>query len=132
MRYLESKKARIEIIPMIDIMLFLLVFFVMVTLKMIPSSGHLTKLPTSSSAVSIPPPKILVEIQADGNLLVESHVMTPAQFTLLLRQRDNSKTAITIAGNQTATLQQIMNVIDAAKAGGATEIGLAARNPAGS
>ncbi len=58
--------------------------------------------------------------------------MTPAQFTLLLRQRDSSKTAITIAGNQTATLQQIMNVIDAAKAGGATEIGLAARNPAGS
>ncbi|MCY0872280.1 MAG: biopolymer transporter ExbD, partial [Acidithiobacillus caldus] len=31
MQYLEVKKARIEIIPMIDIMLFLLVFFIMVT-----------------------------------------------------------------------------------------------------
>lgn len=131
MRYLETKKARIEIIPMIDIMLFLLIFFVMLTLRMIPTSGHLTKLPTSSTAVAIPPPKLLVEIQADGNLLVEGKALTPAQLTALLRQRDNSKTAITIAGNQTASLQQVMNAIDAIKAGGATEIGLATRHADG-
>ena len=128
MRYLETRKARIEIIPMIDIMLFLLIFFVMLTLRMIPTSGHLTKLPTSSTAVTIPPPKLLVEIQPDGRLLVKGKMLTPAQLTNLLRQRDNSKTAITLAGNQTATLQQVMNAIDAIKAGGASEIGLATRN----
>ena len=128
MRYLETRKARIEIIPMIDIMLFLLIFFVMLTLRMIPTSGHLTKLPTSSTAVTIPPPKLLVEIQPDGRLLVAGQLLTPAQLTDLLRQHDNSKTAITIAGNQTASLQQVMNAIDAIKAGGATEIGLATRN----
>ena len=128
MRYLETKKARIEIIPMIDIMLFLLIFFVMLTLRMIPTSGHLTKLPTSSTAVTIPPPKLLVEIQAGGNLMVDGKVLTPAQLTAQLKQHDNSKTAITIAGNQTASLQQVMNAIDAIKAGGATEIGLATRH----
>ena len=128
MRYLEAKKARIEIIPMIDIMLFLLVFFIMVTLRMIPSSGHLTKLPTSSTAVTIPPPKLLIEIQPNGGLLVENRLMTPAELTAMLRQRDNSKTAITIAGNSSVNLQQIMTTIDAVKDGGATEIGLAARN----
>ncbi|MHB8847842.1 MAG: ExbD/TolR family protein [Burkholderiales bacterium] len=131
MRYLETKKARIEIIPMIDIMLFLLIFFVMLTLRMIPSSGHLTRLPTSSTAVTIPPPKLLVEIRTDGNLLVEGKVLTPAQLTARLRERDNSKTAITIAGNQSASLQQVMNAIDAIKAGGATEIGLATRHDDG-
>ena len=128
MRYLETRKARIEIIPMIDIMLFLLIFFVMLTLRMIPTSGHLTKLPTSSTAVTIPPPKLLVEIQPDGRLLVAGQLLTAAQLTDLLRQHDNSKTAITLAGNQTASLQQVMNAIDAIKAGGATEIGLATRN----
>jgi biopolymer transport protein ExbD len=128
MRYLETRKARIEIIPMIDIMLFLLVFFIMVTLRMIPSSGHLTRLPTSSTAISIPPPKLLVEIQPNGNLLVESRIISPAQLTAMLLHRDNSKTAITIAGDQTVSLQQVMNVIDAVKAGGGTEIALAARN----
>jgi biopolymer transport protein ExbD len=130
MRYLETKKARIEIIPMIDIMLFLLVFFAMLTLRMIPTSGHVTKLPTSSTAVTIPPPKLLVEISADGSLLVENRVLGPAQLTELLRQRGSNKTAVTIAGNETASLQQVMSVIDAIKAGGATEIGLATRTAA--
>ena len=131
MRYLETKKARIEIIPMIDIMLFLLVFFAMLTLKMIPTSGHVTKLPTSSTAVTIPPPKLLVEISQDGSLLVENQVLTSPQLTALLRQRGSGKTAVTIAGNETASLQQVMSVIDAIKAGGATEIALATRNQAG-
>jgi len=30
-RYFEQRKGRVEIIPMIDIMLFLLVFFIMIT-----------------------------------------------------------------------------------------------------
>lgn len=128
MRYLETKKARIEIIPMIDIMLFLLVFFVMLTLRMIPTTGHLTKLPTSSTAVSIPPPKLLVEIREDGMLSVADHVLTPAQLTAQLLQSDNSKTAVTIAGNQSASLQQVMATIDAIKKGGVTEVGLATRN----
>ncbi|HWZ47660.1 MAG TPA: biopolymer transporter ExbD [Herbaspirillum sp.] len=130
MRYLETKKPRIEIIPMIDIMLFLLVFFAMLTLRMIPASGHITKLPTSSTAVTIPPPKLLVEIQTDGSLLVENNKLTPAQLTALLKQRDSSKTAVTIAGNQTASLQQLMDVMDAVRNGGATEIALATRNAA--
>jgi biopolymer transport protein ExbD len=127
MRYLETRKARIEIIPMIDIMLFLLVFFAMLTLRMIPSSGHVTKLPTSSTAVAIPHPKLLVEIHPDGSLQVESRTLTPAQLTDLLHQRDGSKTAVTIAGGDTSSLQQVMSVIDAVKAGGATEVGLATR-----
>jgi len=130
MRYLETKKARIEIIPMIDIMLFLLVFFAMMTLKMIPTSGHVTKLPTSSTAVKIPPPKLLVEISADGSLLVDGKVLTTGQLTALLRQQDSSKTAVTIAGNDTASLQQVMSVVDAVKLGGATEIGLSTRKNA--
>src|ERR1035437_4359420 len=131
MRYLETRKARIEIIPMIDIMLFLLVFFAMLTLRMIPTSGHVTKLPTSSTAVTIPPPKLLVEIREDGGLMVESQILTAGQLTDLLKQRGSGKTAVTIAGNQTASLQQVMTVIDAIKNGGATEIGLATRNAAG-
>ena len=130
MRYMSTRKARIEIIPMIDIMLFLLVFFAMLTLRMIPSSGHVTKLPTSSTATLIPHPKLLVEISSDGSLLVENHTLTLPQLTELLRQRGSSKTAVTIAGNETSSLQQVMGVIDAVRNGGATEIGLAARNTA--
>ena len=112
---------------MIDIMLFLLVFFVMFSLRMIPASGHVTKLPTSSSAAQIPTPKLLVELESSGRLFVEGKQITYAQLTALLKQRDAEKTAVTLAGTESVSLQDVLQTIDAVKAGGATQIALAAR-----
>jgi biopolymer transport protein ExbD len=130
MRYFETRKARIEIIPMIDIMLFLLVFFAMMTLRMIPTSGQVSKLPTSSTASSIPPPKLLVEIRSSGQLLVEDHEATPTEITALVKSRDPVNLAVTIAGSDDASMQHLMKAIDAVRLGGATQIGLAAKQVA--
>ena len=127
MRYFETRKARIEIIPMIDIMLFLLVFFAMLTLRMIPTSGQVSKLPTSSTATAIPAPKLMIEIRDGGTLFVEGRQVTAGDITALVRAHDAAKLAVTIAGSQTASLQDVMTAIDAVRKGGATQIGLAAR-----
>jgi biopolymer transport protein ExbD len=128
MRYFETRKARIEIIPMIDIMLFLLVFFAMLTLRMIPTTGHVSKLPTSTTATAMPSPKLLVELHAGGELQIDGRPVTPAQVTELVRAGDSGKLAVTIAGSQTASLQEVMVAIDAVRMGGATQISLAARH----
>ncbi len=130
MRYFETRKARIEIIPMIDIMLFLLVFFAMMTLRMIPSTGQVSKLPTSSTATTMAPPKLMVEIHAGGQLFADGQAVTPDRISALVRSRDPAKLAVTIAGGEDASLQQVMGVIDAVRNGGATQIGLAARQTA--
>jgi biopolymer transport protein ExbD len=130
MRYFETRKARIEIIPMIDIMLFLLVFFAMMTLRMIPSSGHVSKLPTSSTTTTIAPPKLMLEIHDGGQFFAEGQLVTTERITELVRSRDPAKLAVTIAGSEDASLQQVMRVIDAVRIGGATQIGLAARQAA--
>jgi biopolymer transport protein ExbD len=127
MRYFETRKARIEIIPMIDIMLFLLVFFAMMTLKMIPTSGQISKLPTSSTASAIPAPKLLVEIRSNGQLLAEGREVEPAQITALVKSRDPANLAVTIAGSDDASMQHLMKAVDAVRLGGATQIGLAAK-----
>jgi biopolymer transport protein ExbD len=127
MRYFETRKARIEIIPMIDIMLFLLVFFAMLTLRMIPTSGQVSRLPSSSTASTMPPAKLVVEIRPDGSLFSEGKVLTPAQLTALVQAREPAKLNVTIAGGETASLQQVMAGIDAVRLGGGTQIGLAAR-----
>jgi biopolymer transport protein ExbD len=127
MRYFETRKARIEIIPMIDIMLFLLVFFAMLTLRMIPSTGQVSRLPTSSTATSMPAPKMLIEIRAGGQFSVGGEVVTAAQISAVVRSRDPAKLAVTVAGGEDANLQQLMTVIDAVRQGGATQVGLAAR-----
>jgi biopolymer transport protein ExbD len=127
MRYFKLRRARIEIIPMIDIMLFLLVFFVMFSLRMIPATGHVTKLPSSSSASQMPVPKLLVELELGGTLYVEGNKITYSQLTELLRRRGAEKTAVTLAGTANVSLQEVLHAIDAVKAAGATQIALAAR-----
>ncbi len=126
MRYLNERRARIEIIPMIDIMLFLLVFFAMLLLKMIPSSGHVTKLPTSTTAESLPAPKLLVELGEDGAIRVEHATIAAADLTARLRVM-GPKTAVTIVGGQGVALQKVMGVLDAVKAAGVSQIAIAAR-----
>jgi biopolymer transport protein ExbD len=127
MRYFETRKARIEIIPMIDIMLFLLVFFAMMTLKMIPTSGHLSKLPTSSTTAKLPSPKLMVEVQDDGAFWVEGSERSQLELVALVKSRNPSELAVTIVGGEKVNLQQLMQAIDAIKLGGAIQIGLAAK-----
>lgn len=127
MRYFETRKARIEIIPMIDIMLFLLVFFAMMTLKMIPTSGQLSKLPTSSTTVKIPPPKLMIEIHDDGALWADGAPKTPEQLTAMIQSQNPKDLAVTIAGGEKVNLQQLMSTIDIVKHAGAVQIGLAAK-----
>jgi len=123
------RKPRIEIIPMIDIMLFLLVFFVMIALNMIPSTGLVGRLPASSTSQALPPVKILIEIHQDGGLVVDQKPTTLEAIRNLLRSLASpDKAVVTIAGAGTSTLQQLTEVMDACRQSGVTQIGLATRN----
>ncbi len=126
MRYFEVKKARIEIIPMIDIMFFLLVFFIMITLHMIPSTGVASSLAKSSTATQLELPKLLVSVDASGKIFVEDKELSAAQLTAMLQQK-GQRTIVTIAGTKDTSLQHLMDVMDACRQAGVTQIGLAAR-----
>ncbi|WP_321931672.1 ExbD/TolR family protein [Paraburkholderia guartelaensis] len=128
MKYFEARKARIEIIPMIDIMFFLLVFFIMITLHMIPNAGLATRLPSSSTAQALPPPKITVTLTDDGTLSVDGRTLTAAQLTAMLAaQSDPSRTVVTIAGASGTRLQFLVTAMDACRAAGVTQVALAAQ-----
>jgi biopolymer transport protein ExbD len=127
-KYFETRKARIEIIPMIDIMFFLLVFFIMITLHMIPNAGLRTQLPSSASAQSLPPPKVAIVLATDGSLSVDGRTMNPAQLTAMLAARpDPAHLVVTIAGSKEAQLQKLVAVMDACRAAGVSQIALAAQ-----
>ncbi len=127
MRYFERRKARIEIIPMIDIMLFLLVFFVMITLKMIPATGMAAKMPSSSTAEDMKQTPVVVTVLDDGTIKVKEQTLTPEQLTAMMRQQDPTKTSVTVVGTKTVPLQVLLQVMDAIRTGGITQIGIAAR-----
>ncbi|MHB1302339.1 MAG: ExbD/TolR family protein [Acidiphilium sp.] len=131
LRYFETKKARVEIIPMIDVMLFLLVFFIIVTLQMIPDAGVSLQLSTSSQTHHLKHPKFTVNIMKDGVVKVKDKVLTPAQLTAMFRSDGNTaKTQVTIAASKHVAFQHFVTVMDAARKAGVTDIGIAAHQTA--
>ncbi len=127
LRHFEPKKARIEIIPMIDIMLFLLVFFIMITLHMIPATGVSSNLADSSTASELPHPQLVISVDDRGQITVEGQTLTDAQLMTRLRASDPVNLQVTIAGSKTTSLQQLMAVMDDCRHAGVSKIGLAAR-----
>lgn len=125
MRYFEPRKARIEIIPMIDIMFFLLVFFIMITLKMIPASGVATNLPQSTTAQDLPHPQVVVALRADGTIAVAGEPLSLADLVSRLAAHDPANTVVTIDGAKSVSLQHLVDVMDACRKAGVTRVGIA-------
>ncbi|HVC62432.1 MAG TPA: biopolymer transporter ExbD [Acetobacteraceae bacterium] len=128
LRYFEYRKGRIEIIPMIDVMLFLPVFFIIVTLQMIPDSGVDLALPQSSQVRHLPRPKVTVNLLADGSIQVKGRTLTAdALAALLAGDGDPAKTQVTIAADKRVAFQYFVAVMDAARKAGVRDIGVAAQ-----
>jgi biopolymer transport protein ExbD len=128
MRYFEEKRGRVEIIPMIDVMLFLLVFFIIVTLQMIPDAGVSLLLPGSSTADHLPHPEFTINVTKDGTILLKGQAMSAEALTAFLAADGNpAKTTVTIAADQETPFQAFVHVIDACRKAGVSDIGIAAR-----
>ena len=130
-RYFEARKGRIEIIPMIDVMFFLLVFFIMITLQMIPDQGLALQLPRSSRARRLPHPHFTIEIEKNGSVRVLGRAYDLTGLEYLLRSDGNpAKTRLTIAADRNVPFQEFIHVMDTCQKAGVSDIGIAAK-PAG-
>lgn len=114
------KSPRIEIIPMIDVMMFLLVFFVLISLNALPSRGLKVALPYAADAAHLDVPKrVTVTLAANGDVYLDG---TRTDLTELARQlgilAQSSKLTVIIAGDQNAHLQPLVSILDALKSAG--------------
>ncbi len=126
---LERERPRLEIVPMIDIMMFLLVFFVMIVLRMIPDSGVTLSLPGASTAQQLPHTQVVIIIDQQGAIHVKDQVMTPdALETYLQGVKATNDTDVIVAGDKGTKLQQLMDVMDLTRKAGITNIGIATKD----
>lgn len=120
-----DEKARIEIIPMIDIMMFLLVFFMIITLKMIEGAGITLELPKAASAQKLQAAQITVGVMPDGRIVLEGAQVSEQQLLTRLRAaRTLDKVDVVIAGDKAASYQAIIKVMDVIRAAGIEAVAL--------
>lgn len=126
----KKRKARVEIIPMIDVMMFLLVFFVLISLNVIPALGLKTHLPSSSTSQDLKPQSKAVITIGLNNVIQVDGVDTPLpDLNARLKgiQKDGEKLNIIINSDRGVEVQRLIDVMDALKQGGFDSISIATR-----
>jgi biopolymer transport protein ExbD len=84
----KRKHSRIEIIPLIDIMFFLLASFMMVSLRMDRTRNITVNLPTSASAKhDFKPDMLNIAVDKTGVVWLEKKPITLPELTLVLSNR---------------------------------------------
>jgi biopolymer transport protein ExbD len=123
------KRARIEIIPMIDTVFFLLVFFMVASLSMTLESGMRVNLPKAQTAQREALTKVTVSLSADGKLYVDHERTTLAGLRATLRRRieENPLVVVVINADERVEHGKVVGVMDAAKQAGAARLAIATR-----
>jgi biopolymer transport protein ExbD len=114
-----GKKARIEIIPLIDIIFFLLATFIMVSLSMTKNQGVQVALPTASTAASLGDQQemdktVTLTVSDKGDVFYNKEKITIAQLPLKLQTLKSSSKdpKVVINGDAGADFKHVVGVLD--------------------
>ena len=121
----RPKKARIEIIPLIDVIFFLLATFVLFTLSLNKSGGLSVALPsTRTSEPRDPGTSVTLSIREDGTLGWDKELITLDQFLVRLQAYKQTQPdgRILINGDENALFQQVRYVVDEVRKAGIRKV----------
>ena len=126
--YFATERPRVEVIPMIDIMMFLLVFFVIITLKMIAGTGVAMELPGSTTTQELKSSTITVGVTRDGGTVIDGRGVSGEELKAkLLALKKDKPIDVVLAGDKDVSLQTLLKAMDSIRAAGITSVGIAAK-----
>lgn len=122
------KKARIEMLPLIDIVFLLLVFFIYAMLSMAVHRGLPVILPTSSTAKIDKHLILSVTIKADGTIYVDKERISLEHLESAFRQRvgEKKETGVRLFADRNLPYQKLFRVLDQIRMAGVSRISLQA------
>jgi biopolymer transport protein ExbD len=110
--------------------MFLLVFFVLISLNVIPALGLKTQLPSSSTAQDLKPQtKAVITIAKEDVIQVDGENTTLDALTARLDKlrKDGEKLNLIINSDRGVEVQRLVDVMDTLKKGGFDSISIATR-----
>ncbi len=125
--YFDANRPRVEVIPMIDIMMFLLVFFVVISLNMIAGSGVQMEIPGSKTTQQLKVSTITVGVTKDGKVVVAGKQVSPDELKARLNAlKKDGPVDVVLAGDKDVPLQMLLGVMDTIRGSGISSVGIAA------
>lgn len=124
----RRRKARIEIIPLIDVMFFLLATFIMVSLSMTRNAGMQVALPAASTAEKQPSrdESVTLTVTEDGQVFFNKEKITLAQLPLKLQifKAQSKDPKVVVSGAADANFKVVVAVLDEARKIGIQKVGI--------
>jgi biopolymer transport protein ExbD len=119
----------IQLAPLVDVLLLLLIFFLL-TWNAARNENELdVKVPKASAAKekSAPVGDVVVNVKADGNVVVNRRTLTSAELTDLLKNlvQLNSEQAVIIRGDEAGAYKNIIGVLNICTEAGITNVAFA-------
>ena len=122
-----KKKPRIEIIPMIDTMFFLLVFFMIATLSMTMQHGMPVSLPTAESSTDKIAEHVSLTLTREGHLYYNKETITLQGLEMRLAnlRQSSSDPSLLINADEQVPHGRVIKVMDLIRLSGITSMGIA-------
>ena len=119
----------IQLAPLVDVLLLLLIFFLL-TWNAARNENELdVKVPKATAAKpnNAPVGDVVVNVKADGNVVVNRRTLTSAELTDLLKSlvQLNSEQAVIIRGDEAGAYKNIIGVLNICTEAGITNVAFA-------
>ena len=128
----ETPEARIEIIPLIDIMFFLLASFMLVSLSMVNLKGVKVNLPTATTATAETKKDfITVTVDKAGLAYLDAKPMGDHELVQALSARHKAEATLRvfISGDQDSRHGDMMRILDLVRSAGIEKVAFETREP---
>lgn len=121
------RKARIEIIPLIDVIFFLLATFVMVSLSMVKNQGISVNLP--SAATGAPQEReasATITVTKAGDIYLNQAKLAPDLLSQRLKRlkAENPDVRVFINGDKEAYFGNAIQILDEVRSSGITKVAI--------
>jgi biopolymer transport protein ExbD len=124
----QFKKARIEIVPLIDVIFFLLATFVMVSLSMTKNQGVQVQLPSASTAEKIEDREsaATMTVSQNGDIFFNKDKVSLAQlpFKLQTYKASSKDPKVVVSAEAKADFKNVVAVLDEARKVGILKVGI--------
>lgn len=121
------RRGRIEIIPMIDVMFFLLVTFMIASLSMQPINAVRITLPKGTASIVENKEPVTLTVSADGRVFLDKAPVTPDTMVPLIRQALGGRDRVVVYADDKAPHGLVVRCMLRAREAGARHFMIAVK-----
>jgi len=129
--YLGIKKPRIEMLPLIDIVFLLLIFFIYAMLSMAVHRSLPVSLPVSSTAEIHTELNLSVSVNNNGEIFLNNTIISLEELQAILQEKiqkapDTKSVQVDLFADKALSYQELYRVLDIIRTAGVSNVSLQA------